>query len=288
LRWIVWKLASTERRFAFSLAQSYLTYDHVATQLYQRYEKELKGGNRSALRKVLNRDVAASSMMILCISQIERQSKRKDEATKGPTHSEWMLELTDGWYSIGGIVDARLGAFVSNGKIKVGSKLLLCNAKLEGPEDGIDPLDTSYSSSGRNCSAALSLITNGTRLAKWDAKMGFVKPCRGTRSNCGSLLVRSISHIVPGGGDVPLIDLVVCRLYPLMFLERRGANNTKEMLEKLAGKSPVISEAQEYKNRMKFEKQRHQAMERLSETVQSECTKVRQRELLETSLSTLV
>jgi hypothetical protein len=282
LRWIVWKLASTERRFAFWLAQSYLTYDHVATQLYQRYEKELKGGNRSALRKVLNRDVAASSMMILCISQIYRQNKRKDEATKGSTtHREWMLELTDGWYSIGGVVDDRLGAFVSNGKIKVGSKLLVCNAKLEGPEDGIDPLDTSYSSSGRNCSAALSLIINGTRLAKWDAKMGFVKPCGGTWWNRGSLLVRSISHIVPGGGDVPLIDLVVCRLYPLMFLEKSGTNITNEMLEKLGGKSPVISEAQEYKNRMKFEKQRHQAMERLSETVQSECTKVRQRELLE-------
>ena len=69
-RWIVWKLASTERRFSFSLSQSYLTYEHLITQLQQRFEKEIKGGSRSALRKVLNQDVAANSMMILCVSQI--------------------------------------------------------------------------------------------------------------------------------------------------------------------------------------------------------------------------
>jgi breast cancer 2 susceptibility protein len=260
-RWIVWKLASTERRFSFSLSQSYLTYEHLITQLQQRFEKEIKGGCRSALRKVLNQDVAANSLMILCISQIVRQNKSKEYTETGKTRCDYILELTDGWYSIGGVLDSSLSALVSAGKIQVGSKLLTCNAKLEGPDDGVDPLDSSYLSSGRNYSAALCLIGNGTRLAKWDAKMGFVSSIH------GSLLVRKISDIVPGGGNVPLIDLVVCRIYPRMFLERQGACSSNE--------SPVISEAMEYKNRMNFDKKRLLAMERLSETVQNECIKVR-------------
>lgn len=274
-RWIVWKLASTERRFAYSLAQSYLTYDHVITQLLHRYDKELKGGIRSAVRKVLNRDVSPNRMMILCVSQIVRRPKSKDAADNTSKRSEWALELTDGWYSIGGLLDTFLSDLVSKGTIKVGSKLLVCNAKLEGSEDGIDPLDACYSSCGRNCSAALCLFSNGTRLAKWDAKMGFVKPSRITCMNRDTLLVRSISHVIPGGGSVPLIELVVCRRYPLMFLERKITNSPNEMLEKLVGKTPVISEAQEYRNRMHFEKKRQQAMEKLSETVESECSKVR-------------
>ena len=274
-RWIVWKLASTERRFSHSLAQSYFTYEHVISQLHQRYDKEIIDGTRSALRKVLNRDVAPNTMMILCVSQIVRSNKSGDASTRNSKQSEYMLELTDGWYAIGCGIDSSLSALVSKDKIKVGSKLLICNAKLEGSEDGIDPLDSSYSSSGRNCSAALCLFANGTRLAKWDAKLGFIKPRKCTLPNRGSLLVRSISDIIPGGGNVPLINVVVCRLYPRMFLERRGTGNPDDMLEKLVGKSPVISETQEYKNRMNFEKKRQQAIERLYETVQNDCAKVR-------------
>jgi breast cancer 2 susceptibility protein len=265
-----------ERRFPSSLAQSYLTYDHVITQLQKRYDRELKGGERSALRKVLNRDVAANCMMILCVSQILGPFKGQVRDIQNSKHDQRTLELTDGWYSIRGVLDTSLGALVRKGKIKMGTKLLICNGKLEGSEDGVDPLDPSYSCSGQNCSVALCLSANGTRLASWDAKMGFVKPCRYIRSTRGSLLVRSISHIIPGGGNVPLIDLIVCRLYPRMFLERKGTSNPSEIFERHSGKSPVISEAQEYANRMDFEKKRQEAIERLFETVQNECAKVRQ------------
>jgi breast cancer 2 susceptibility protein len=274
-RWIVWKLASMERRFASSLAQSYLTYDHVIRQLKKRYERELKGGERSALRKVLNRDVAANAIMILCVCQILRPMKNEGKDSKNSTHDECALELTDGWYSIRGVLDASLSAHVRNRKIKVGTKLVICNGRLEGSEDGVDPLDPSYSCSGQNCTVALYLSANGTRLANWDAKMGFVKPSQYIRSTQGSLLVRSISHIIPGGGNVPLIDVIVCRLYPRMFLERKGTSNPSDAFEQHSRKSPVISEAQEYKNRMDFEKKRQQAIERLSETVQNECAQVR-------------
>jgi breast cancer 2 susceptibility protein len=274
-RWIVWKLASMERRFASSLAQSYLTYDHVITQLEKRYERELKDGERSALRKVLNRDVAANSMMILCVCQTLPPIKGKGTDTKSSKHDECYVELTDGWYSIRGVLDASLSANVRNRKIKVGTKLLICNGRLEGSEEGVDPLDPSYSCSGQNCSIALYLSANGTRLANWDAKMGFVKPSQYIRSTRGSLLVRSISHIIPGGGNVPLIDVIVCRLYPRMFLERKGMSDPSDSSEAHSRKSPVISEVQEYRNQMDFEKKRQQAIERLSETIQNECAKVK-------------
>jgi hypothetical protein len=39
-----------------------------------------------------------------------------------------------------------------------------------------------------------------------------------------------------------------------MFFERKGTSDPSEMLERPGGKSPVISEAQEYTNLMDFKK----------------------------------
>jgi hypothetical protein len=80
---------------------------------------------------------------------------------------------------------------------------------------------------------------------------------------------------VIGGGIVPAIDIIACRLYPRMFLERTGSANVNGAAETLGGKSPVISEKQEYKRRVDFEKKRQQAIDRFSESVQNECAKVR-------------
>ena len=196
-RFIIWKLASMERRFPGQLGGQYLTYSHVLSQLKGRYEKELRGAKRPAVRKILNKDCSAGMPIILCVSQILRfkskMPKKTDEkssssSTAPPeTIEETRLELTDGWYAVSTLLDGVLTKLVEKGKIQVGSKLMICNAQLVGSEDGVDPLDDSYFSDRRSCPIFLKITANNTRLALWDAKLGFVHP-RHTADQGGSIL----------------------------------------------------------------------------------------------------
>jgi len=100
-KWIVWKLACMERRFPASLANRYLTYPRVVSQLHKRYEQELRCAIRPALRKVLNKDASASQPMILCVNGIQTKlNKSRDDNTGGTSSSSsssqaiTILELT--------------------------------------------------------------------------------------------------------------------------------------------------------------------------------------------------
>lgn len=195
-RFIIWKLASMERRFPGQLGGQYLTYSHVLSQLKGRYEKELRGAKRPAVRKILNKDCSAGMPIILCVSQILRfkskvpkKTDEKSSSSAAPPEAieETRLELTDGWYAVSTLLDGVLTKLVEKGKIQVGSKLMICNAQLLGSEDGVDPLDDSYFSDRRSCPIFLKITANNTRLALWDAKLGFVHP-KHTADQGGSIL----------------------------------------------------------------------------------------------------
>ena len=224
VRWIVWKLAAMERRFPVQLGGQYLTYSHVLSQMKGRYEKELRFAKRPALRKVLNRDVSASMPIILCVSQILRFQPKKHvdggNGSVGQNNSEEVrLELSDGWYAVSAILDCVLTTMIEGGKIRVGSKLMICNAQLVGTDDGVDPLDDDFSSDRRNCPIFLKITANNSRLAKWDAMLGFVHP-KYTANQGGGILTKSLSDIFPDGGNIPAVDVVICKRYPRMFLEQ--------------------------------------------------------------------
>ena len=178
LRWIIWKLASFERCFPVLRGQ-YLTYSHVLYQLKYRFEKEIRNGERPALRRVLNRDVSASCMMVLCVSKVLQKKKKNQKYNKNNlkdvnTFRQFSLELTDGWYHVPAVVDEWLEKFIDQGKIRVGSKLVICNAILKGENEGIDPLDVLYTSLARKLSIRLEMCANSTRLCKFTTKVRFV------------------------------------------------------------------------------------------------------------------
>jgi hypothetical protein len=214
-----------ERRFPEQLGGQYLNYGHVLSQIKGRYQKELCDAKRPAVRKVLNRDVSACLPIILCVGQILRfkqkspQNAQHDQTIGKNVIDEIRLELSDGWYAVPAILDSVLSNLVGSGKIRVGSKLMICNAQLVGSEDGVDPLDDDYFSDRRDCRIALRITANNTRLAMWDAKLGFVHP-KFTSQQGGSLLVKTLSGIFPDGGTVPAIDLVLCKVYPRLYLEQ--------------------------------------------------------------------
>jgi len=270
-RWIVWKLASYERRFSSVLGGILLSNELVLSQLYSRYCKEFRDGQRPALRKVLNKDMAASSMMILCVCQLfshaSGDSSSQNDDVGEPNTSISLtntMELTDGWYSVHAVPDQYMCDLIQKGRIKVGTKLMVSGATLVGAEDGVDPLDENYFSEKKHCRVFIRISSNSCRLARWNSKLGFVAPSSETRNNKGLLRIKRIADVIPGGGFIPLIHVVVCRRYPMMFLHRQQKGKDGE----------TITEAEEYKQRTEFERLKLNLIEKFTEEVEAECTEV--------------
>lgn len=102
----------------------------MLAQLKFRYEKEIDKVQRSAIRRIVEKDDSAAKRMVLFVSRILKH---------GFVHS---LELSDGWYGIrtSGL-DVVLSKAISNGKITVGTKLVIQGAELVGIEEGCTPLE---------------------------------------------------------------------------------------------------------------------------------------------------
>eukprot|EP00536_Pseudo-nitzschia_multiseries_P003171 jgi/Psemu1/185293/e_gw1.47.153.1 len=268
-RLAIWKLASYERSFSRFLAGKHLTYHKLVQNLVSRFQKEMINGIRPAIRKILNRDVAASKMMILAVCRILSSSpSTSDERSNQST----MVELSDGWYSVKGCLDAAMSDYVDTGLIAVGTKLLVSNARLVGAEDGVDPLDEGDGT--RCCNATLQLTTNATRLAKWDSKLGFVNTTDTKRNPNGRLLVKRISDVVVSGGNVPAIRLFVRRVYPLLYYEKCDHPRSADSTIVSPAKRRILTEQEEDARRREFETRKLKAVEKLSERIQTEVEEV--------------
>jgi BRCA2, oligonucleotide/oligosaccharide-binding, domain 1/BRCA2, helical len=263
LRWIIWKLASVERSFARYLGGNYLTYDAVVNQLRHRFEKEICGGARPVIRKVLNRDISPSCMIVVCVARIRcHEISQEGSNCKGIKTARYIAEISDGWYSMPALPDAILCEFIEKQKIQVGTKLLISNATITGFEDGIDPLDHGFDSFDPKKSPVLHLRANSTRLARWNSKLGLVPTHRMTAEFDGMLCIKKVSDVFDGGGRIPLIDVRVIKMFPLCFLDR-------------SGKTRILSEAEEAAKIELLESKKQKAMEELAEEVAASCFKVR-------------
>ena len=263
-RWIIWKLASIERFFWSELEAPYLTLDRVLDQLEKRYRREVKGGSRSALRKILNCDVSANQMMILCVSQVLSALERDSRTCE--------VELTDGWYSIRAIFDPPLTLFLRSRKIRIGTKLMVSGARLLHCEDGVDPLDDQYDVQA-NCAPTLTVSANSTRLARWDTKMGFVSTHSGVPSTRGLLCVRKISDVLLEGGNIPMIEVIVKKRFPVLYREKSA--DPQSASAKTMHQARVLTEAEESRRVLEFDKRKQNLVERFEEEIEAECIKVR-------------
>jgi breast cancer 2 susceptibility protein len=262
----VWKLAAYERKFSRFLGGRHLTYENLIKNMISRFEREIVEGRRPSLRKILSNDVSPNQMMILVVCQVLPCHEIMNTETQ--PRQRQMLELSDGWYFIKAELDQKLTTYVRNNLIRVGNKLLVSNAQLVGNGDGVDPLDE-----GDNANkSVLQLTANATRLAKWNAKLGFVNASY-SRAPKGRLLVKRLSDVVVGGGNLPAIRLFVQRVYTLLYYEKSEC----DFLDPAAASStrkPVLSEQEEDKKRRKFERKKNQLIELFTEKVQMEIEKV--------------
>lgn len=215
LKWILLKLAAYERTFPHRFAGNGLTPANVMLQLKYRYDREIDRSERSAIRKIVEQDDAASKPLVLFVSRI-----------KSTNSVEYLLEMSDGWYGIGSDrLDPVLANAVQTGKIRVGTKLLIQDAELIGVEEACSPLEVNFSfelisvvlfSCEINfilqmpSSTALKFSANSTRRVKWHTKLGYF--------NCGHSLPFPMKSIQPHGGQVCKFIAFIVRIYPLLFV----------------------------------------------------------------------
>ena len=208
-RWIVWTLAALERRFPTQFGGKCLRPAEVMMKLKMRYDREIDGGERSAIKKIYEGDANPSSCLVLCVACIATSSNHV------------AMELMDGWYSIPVLLSpgSPLVKHISNGKIKPGTKLITVGAELSNMEQPASPLEVqSFANIAEAMKSpefkdsqfpSLKLHANSTRIARWDLKMGF-------RHKTKSLPVK-FSSLMSGGGMISEINVAVVRQYPLVY-----------------------------------------------------------------------
>ena len=153
-RWIVWKLASYERRFP-GLNQSFLHPHQVLLQLRYRYDLEIEGQSRSALRRIYEKDDVPSKCLLLVIAEMIK------------TNDYIFMELSDGWYSIGCKVTDE-----SFNKLKPGMKIVTFGAELVNHDQPCSPLEAPAPETEDKGSPILKMHFNSTRRARWHSKLG--------------------------------------------------------------------------------------------------------------------
>jgi hypothetical protein len=143
--------------------------------------------------------------------------------------------LTDGWYGIPAALDPPLTRLLHQERLFVGQKLHVQTCPLTGSGEARPVLEF-------GSDTKLQLNANCTRRARWDAFLGYQKKI---------LFPIAISSILEDGGLVTLIDVVVARVLPMLFVESLPD-----------GKRVFRTESEEEDARSQWEKQYHSLVER--------------------------
>lgn len=212
-KWIVWKLASIDRiKLGSVMLPKMLTPTRVVMELKYRYDREIDRSERSALRKILEKDDVATKRMVLCVSSIIEYD---DSATnKSPNQYKMLskkLILTDGWYSIQASIDEAMIKYIMSGKIKEGTKLLTYGSELLNCAQGCPPLEIPEN-------VCLKLHTNSTRRARWDVKLGYM-------ISQGPICIK-LKSIFPNGGLIGKIKVIIARVYPMLYHEKTSTGES--------------------------------------------------------------
>ncbi|XP_026440082.1 protein BREAST CANCER SUSCEPTIBILITY 2 homolog B-like [Papaver somniferum] len=228
-KWIIWKLACYGRGYPEKGAMEYLTVLNVLEELKYRYEREVNHAHRSAIKRILEGDASAASMVVLCISAVRFNPNQELEAGHGMAPGEEAkkpssvakIELTDGWYSVNATLDVALTNLLIAGKLFVGQKLRIWRASLCGWVAPTSPLEASKT-------VSLPLHINGTYRAHWAARLGFCK-------ELGPPL--AFRCIKADGGLVPRTLVGVTRVYPVLYKERLTDVDSVVRSERLENKA---------------------------------------------------
>ncbi|XP_043115679.1 breast cancer type 2 susceptibility protein [Puntigrus tetrazona] len=210
-RWIVWKRASMERTFPDLMGGLCLTPEQVLLQLKFRYDVEVDHSQRSAVRRIMERDDTPAKTLVLCVCGVAQtcqnpEKPEKDDKSPNAKMESCTVWLTDGWYSIKGLLDPPLSAMLNKGRLRIGDKIVSSGAELVGSQEACPPLEAPES-------LMLKISANSTRRARWDTKLGYYRDPRP--------ISLSLSSLFTTGGVVSCVNIVVLRSYPTQWMEKR-------------------------------------------------------------------
>lgn len=172
-----------------------LTSQNVCLQLKYRYDHEIDRTHRSALRRILEMDDSPAKRLILIVADIHY------------TEFNTEIELSDRWYTIRAVIDPAMQSLVDEGKVKVGTKLMIQSSELLNCNEGCSPLEIPEN-------VRLKIHTNSIRRARWDTKLGFYKVKRP--------FLLGLKQVRVHGGLITKLELCILRVYPSLYL--KGSN----------------------------------------------------------------
>ncbi|XP_058462755.1 breast cancer type 2 susceptibility protein-like [Malaya genurostris] len=220
-KWILIKLSSMERNFHGTF-RGITTPENVFCQMLYRYHVEIDCAKRPVIRKILEKDEIPNKRMVLFVSRVFRDLDSLDLE----------LELCDGWYAIRTVIDSPLTQAILNGKIKVGTKLMIQGAEIINLNEGVFPLEAPID-------VRLKIHANSTRRARWSTKLGLYK--------VPSNFLISGNSILDQGGLIVCLQLVVVRMYPLMYMDK-SKGSTVLRSERFELRRAQVSDANRIEN----------------------------------------
>ncbi|XP_078078352.1 breast cancer type 2 susceptibility protein [Mustelus asterias] len=212
-KWIVWKFAAMETAFPKEFGSRCLTPENILLHLKYRYDVEIDQCHRSALKKIMERDDVAAKTLVVCVSQIISMGTiPKTIAEKGVPETKkdmplGIIEVTDGWYGIKALLDLPLTSLLRKRRLVIGQKIIIHGAELTGSQDACAPLEAPES-------LMLKISANSTRPARWYAKLGFHRDPRP--------FPLPICTLFSDGGMVGCVDVIVVRIYPMQWMEKKS------------------------------------------------------------------
>lgn len=248
----VWKLSRLHKvqKEKGEDVSSMLTATNVVRELLKRIQWEWHDSRQPWLLRVMREDTNARSHLVLKVADFSRGN---DGAV--------VLILTDGWYIARARIDAMLTERVLRGWIRIGDKLHISGAGFNasangsvGPFGDGDELDRGI----------LHLCKNGVlkAVSDSDAHMGMHR----------MLVARSLKWIVPDGGTVVAVNVVVLRSYPPYFVESvevcegEDGDSRTEWISRRAEGEDAASSAYEHRIELKRRKREEAAMKKAMRT----------------------
>ncbi|CAD2215317.1 BRCA2, oligonucleotide/oligosaccharide-binding, domain 1, putative [Angomonas deanei] len=193
----------------------------VGILLCQKYNTEFINGDRPALRKVTEGDVAASSLMVVYVSGV-----CSDKVTP---HTA-VVTLCDGFYHVKASLDLSLSKLLREGKLFVGQKLSICAAKLLSSTQ-CPPLDCEEE-------VVLSVNYNCVRPVSPTTRLGLVYKEPGPVP---------IACVDPLGGLVPTLQGTVVRVLPPFFVTQYQTSGVSRVTRNAHSQSAYLNECERKK-----------------------------------------
>jgi breast cancer 2 susceptibility protein len=215
--------------------------------------------------------------MVVCVASIEEEVSEANVSTNTPLNRQiaaqqqtrYKVQVTDGWYVLAARLDAVLCRAISRGRIREGTKLQVYGAQLVGCDNPKPPLEVGDST-------YLSLNANSTRIARWDQPLGLMTlrsqiiPTKRIVSQKAPVL--SLRAIDAAGGNIPCMELIVVRRFPLLFMETTTGNGETALLR------IVRDEHEEAEAEARYQRQLSVAVEqRISAVAQEQAQETKSR-----------